>query len=141
MNPPDFINTIYLGDRACKGLKIESWNKIVRIHVDLISRVRDPSGRWNYYVGEDIEDGEMVFTDVDAFSMTPPGLIPNDYIDGIEIIEIIKISDGKILYIFEVNIGSVDSDPKIMPSAVILRITASGVHLEDPKKPGVMITE
>lgn len=34
------IERIYLGDRAVKGIEIDSWDLIVRIKIDFISRLK-----------------------------------------------------------------------------------------------------
>lgn len=31
-----FLDTIYLGDRACKSIIFDGWNETVRIHADCI---------------------------------------------------------------------------------------------------------
>lgn len=48
-DPEVFLKTIYLGDGGCKGLLLYSGDRRLRILIDCISRVRDPSGLWNYY--------------------------------------------------------------------------------------------
>jgi hypothetical protein len=78
MNPQPFLNTIYLGDRACKAIYIDAWNKVAKIQIDSISRVRGET--WDYYTNEDIVDGWLVFLGVESFTMSPPGKIPNDYV-------------------------------------------------------------
>ena len=77
-----FMKTIYLGDRACKKIVLDSWNNRVMIQVDCISRIRDSSGHWNFYTAEDIPDAFIVLSQVEFFAMEPPGLIPNDQIDA-----------------------------------------------------------
>ncbi len=82
MKPHEFLKTIYLGDRACKGLVLDGWNEEVKIHIDAISRVRGDA--WNFHTAEDVDDGFLVFEGVDHISFDPPGLIPNDAIGNIE---------------------------------------------------------
>ena len=60
----EFLKTIYLGDRACKSVTIGGWGNRIVIQVDEISRVRDPSGQWNYYNDENIANGLLVFSEV-----------------------------------------------------------------------------
>ena len=70
MNSSDFIKTIYLGDRACKGVVIDGWNSLVKIHIDNISRIRSLSGNWELYTDEDIENGFIVFEFVESIRFT-----------------------------------------------------------------------
>ena len=37
MNPTEFLKSIYLGDRACKALLIDSWKKRMAIQVNVVS--------------------------------------------------------------------------------------------------------
>ncbi|AVF35278.1 DUF6258 family protein [Rahnella sikkimica] len=74
------IERIYLGDRSVKGIEIDSWNLIVRIKIDFISRLKPGSQNWGFYTDEDIGDGYMVFSGVTSFQVSPPGAIPDDYI-------------------------------------------------------------
>lgn len=134
MKPGQFIETIYLGDRACKKIEIDGWNNIVRIQVNEISRIRDPSGRWNYYNDENIVDGYIVFTDVKSFVFDPPGFIPND---ELELYSVESIDGGN--YRFVVIITSVNQMSE--GTNVTITIEAKGIHLEDPQKPGVKICE
>ncbi|MGE6786311.1 DUF6258 family protein [Ensifer adhaerens] len=82
MKPDEFLKTIYLGDRACKGLVLDGWNEEVKIHIDAISRVRGDA--WNFHTAEDVDDGFLVFEGVDHISFDPPGRMPNDEIGNIE---------------------------------------------------------
>jgi len=65
MNIEDFLRTIYLGDRACKAIEIDGWEKTVRIKVDCISRLQTGTEAWNYYTDEDVVDGFLVFREVE----------------------------------------------------------------------------
>lgn len=73
---PDLLKTIYLGDRACKSIKVDGWNDTVVVEVDCISRVR--GAQWDYYNDENLDDGLLVFEDVRSIEFQPPGLIPDD---------------------------------------------------------------
>lgn len=140
MDPIEFLKTIYLGDRGLKNILIDGWNNRVVLQIDLISRVRDASGYWNFYSDEDIADGFLVFTGVESIRVDPPGLIPNDFIDviGAERLE------GKAQERFCVRFSTPASVTR--PDGVtvldgVTEIVAKGVHLEDPARPGLQIIE
>jgi hypothetical protein len=82
MKPDDFLNSIYLGDRACKAILLDGWKKEVKIQIDAISRVRGET--WDFYSAEDVVDGFLVFEGVDHISFDPPGNMPNDDFGDIE---------------------------------------------------------
>lgn len=85
MESKEFLDTIYLGDRACVSIFIDSVKDEVKIGVDEISRVR--SDKWNYYTDEDLEGGFIVFARVKSIYFDPPGFIPNDMIGKFDVIE------------------------------------------------------
>jgi len=96
------LDSIYLGDRACKGLYIDAWDQIVRLKVDCISRLRPGTQRWNFYTDEDIDDGWLVFDGVDQFNLQNDGYVPNDLINDIEIVA----TDGdKVVVEVSIEIG------------------------------------
>lgn len=134
MNAKDFIDTIYLGDRGCKEVCINGWDDKISIKVDKISRIRNTSGDWNYYSKEDINDGLIVFTGIKGIKFSPPGHIPNDRINYLELSE----TEGEI-YTFKFSIDSVGSDAS--SEEVILEIAASGIHIEDPTRPNLKIID
>ncbi|ECF6265283.1 hypothetical protein FOK27_23425 [Salmonella enterica] len=74
------FDRIYLGDRAIKKIEFDLWEKEIRMQINLISRLAYGTTEWNFYNNEDLEDGYFVFFDVDCFSITPEGSIPDDYI-------------------------------------------------------------
>ncbi len=74
------IDRIYLGDRALKGIEFDLWNKQVRLQINLISRLAHGEIEWGFYEDEDLEDGFLVFSDVNYFNIAPDGAIPDDYI-------------------------------------------------------------
>lgn len=137
MNPEQLWNTIYLGDRACKAILIDGWEQRVSFQVNLISRLRPGTTTWNFYTDADIENGWLVFTDVQSICFDPSGPIPNDFINDVEVKPIPL--GGKAAWRFELSISSVGE--RGISTEVIIRIEANGFHLEDPAKPGVKITE
>lgn len=132
MLPNDFLKTIYLGDRAFKSLTMNGWEDRVVIQIDEISRVRDPSGTWNFYNDENIVDGLLVFSEARSILFKPPGIIPNDYIDNLNAE---PLPDG--FYRFTISAGSVDE--KSQSTDVLITIDAKRLHLEDPARPGIAI--
>jgi hypothetical protein len=90
MTPYDFLKTIYLGDRSCIGLTIDtSDNKNAKINilVDCISRVRPGTSQWDFYADEDVINGSLTFSQIRSFSIYPGGYLPNGHIDSIEVIK------------------------------------------------------
>ncbi len=132
MLPSELAKTIYLGDRAFKSLTIDGSESRIVIQIDEISRVRDPSGKWNYYNDENIVDGLLVFSEVRSILFEPTGPIPNDYIDYLEA-ELLP--DG--FYRFRVSAGSVNELSQ--STDVLITMDAKRFHLEDPTKPGFVI--
>ena len=135
MRAEELVKSIYLGDRGVKALFIDIWDETVRIKIQKISRVRDPSGNWNFYTAEDIDDGIILLEGVRSLSLTPPGFLPNDYIHGYEVRRL--PGDDPDIFEFEMEIGSVDERAKT--TAVTLRIVAKAMSLEDPSRPGLKI--
>jgi hypothetical protein len=136
MDPEDFIKTIYLGDRACKALLIESWNKRVAVQIDVISRLKANTDSWDFYTDEDIKDGWLVFSGVRAIQFVPSGPLPNDYVNDFSVTRLER-SQGQTLYAFELSIGSVGEEG--IGTEVLVTIEADDVHLEDPTRPGETI--
>jgi hypothetical protein len=138
MTPAELLKTIYLGDRACKGIYIDGWNGSVSLHVDVISRIRSPSGTWDYYADEDIPDGRLVFTGVTGIRFDPSGPVPNDLIHEIRVVDVQDLRSGKELFLFVLSISSVDEAGT--PTEVKLEIHAANLHLEDPRRAGEVIS-
>lgn len=134
MNPHDLARTVYLGDRYCIDIYHDETESRVVVETNLISRIRDHTGKWNYYSDEDIPNGRLVFEGVEGFSMTPEGATPNDAINAFEVAQ---SSIGA--YEFVLFIDSVNALGKIQE--VLVRISARSFHLEDPQKPGVRIID
>lgn len=84
MGKRGFLDSIYLGDRACKRIVLDTWKSELLIQVTCISRAR--GGAWNFDTSEDIDDGYLVFEGVKAVRFDPSGLMMNDLIGDIEII-------------------------------------------------------
>lgn len=127
MNIRQFMKTIYLGDRALKEIVIDSYNNEIKLKIDCISRIRDSEGMWNYYNDENIEDGYIVFSDIQTFSMEPKGVIPNDYINDWKCEEI-----GKEIYEIVFNIGSYNSENQYRETTICIH--ARNICLEDASK-------
>lgn len=132
MKPRDFIRTLYLGDRACKAIIINGWKSNVRVQVNCISRVRSASGTWDYYVDEDIAEGFLVFSEVQACELNNGGHLPNDSINSLEVVE--EVDDASTI---EMSIDAVDKDG--YHHETYLRVTCKTVYLEDPARQGVKI--
>ena len=124
MNIRQFMKTIYLGDRGLKEIVIDSYNNEIKLKIDCISRIRDSEGMWNYYNDENIEDGYIVFSDIQTFSLEPKGVIPNDYINDWKCEEI-----DKGIYEIVFNIGSYNSEMQYQET--IICIHAKNICLED----------
>lgn len=136
MNPSEFVHTIYLGDRYCKSILIDSYNEKVKIQINEISRVRSASAQWEFYIDEDIEDGLIVFTGIESVIFEPQGLIPND---EIEFVSIEPLEDNKDKFLFNLFAVSCDKNGKCTEGTI--KIIATGIHLEDPHNPDCAIKE
>jgi len=133
MDAVDFVRTLYLGDRACKSITIDAWNAAVRITVNTISRVRSPSGQWDYYTAEDVDDGVLVFDGVTYIDLRNDGALPNDLINAIEA-ELIG-SQTEI----RLSIDSVAADAAHRET--ILTVRCRAVYIEDASRPGHKIVD
>ena len=129
VTPADFVKTIYLGDRGCKGIFINAWEERIEVWVDDISRIRGES--WDFYTDEDIPDGRIVFSGARSVRFDPPGPIPNDYIHSLSVVE---DEEG---WRFTLSVASVESGGA--RAQVAIEIGASSIHLEDPRRPGEKI--
>jgi len=137
LTPIEFLNTIYLGDRGCKAIRIETWKREVVLEIDQLSRIRSESGNWEFYTDEDIIDGRLVFTGVESVGFDPSGPLLNDFINDISATVGSGESNGR--WVFEVWIGAAASDGRSIE--VKVRIVAADVHIEDPARPGVKIRD
>jgi hypothetical protein len=122
-----------LGDRRCKSILIDSQNGTVSVQIDEISRIRSKTGNSEFYNKENIMDGRIVFTDVTAVNFDPSGPVPNDWI------ELVDVKPEGDKYVIAFSLGAIDQAGN--SKEVSFRVTAKAVHLEDPSKPGVRITD
>jgi hypothetical protein len=134
MTPEQFLKTVYLGDRACKGYIVDIWERRFSLVVDSISRIRSPSGIWDFDTSEDISDGCLVFENITSLAFTPSGSIPNDYILGI------SVEPSQDSYIFQVSVASTSSEDSTS-CVVEISLHATGVYLQDPGWPDKKIRE
>lgn len=128
MTPIEFTNTIYLGDRSCKAVIVDSWDDIVKLKIDCISRVRSPTG-WNFYNDENLDDGYIVFTSVKKFNWSSNGQLPNCYINILEV----KLSEVADYYEFKFIVNGVlkSSTPITQDwGDIVLTILAKNIYLE-----------
>jgi len=130
--PDQLLKSVYLGDRACRGLRLDTVNKRFEVVVDLISRIRSADGLWNYYSEEDIPDGRLVFENVSAVSLEPPGPLPNDYILGI------SVEQQEDRFVFKIRVASVEAEGSC---EVTITIHASEFYLSDPRTPDARIRD
>ena len=125
LNPIEFLKTIYYGDRYCTAFVVDEINKIIEIHINLISRIRNKSGHWNYYSDEDIENGILVITNVKEVCMDKSGLMPNDQIYDIYA----KQVDEKN-YEFTIETSYIDEDARTHD--LFIKVIGQGVYITDP---------
>jgi hypothetical protein len=138
LTPAEFLRTVYVGDRACKAIRIESWRNEVMLEVDELSRIRSSSGQWDFYTAEDIPDGRIVVSGVEAIHFEPPGPLPNDFINAISA-KLVGDDPEMKRWEFEASISSVALDGS--STEVIVRIIGADVHLEDPARDGLKIRD
>jgi hypothetical protein len=133
----ELVKTIYLGDRACKHIVLDGWHKRFSIVIDRISRIRNPSGKWDFYSNEDIVDGAIVFEGLISFEFSPPGFVPCDWIEFIDVSPISDSSGKKSQFKATLSLGAIDA--KGDSQEVTLTIVATSLHLENPAAPGLKI--
>jgi len=133
VNPPEFVKTVYLGDRAVKAITIDCWNARIAVQVDVVSRLRPGTDRWDFYTAADVRDGLIVFTGVTTLSFHPPGPLPNDTVNDFTVVA----GAGADSWRFELSVGTGDGSGTL--SEVTVTIEATAVHIEDPAAPGVAL--
>lgn len=133
MNPFDFLKSVYLGDRACKSIFIDSWDSVVKIGINSISRIRSESGNWDYYTDEDVDDGFLVFEGVSYFSLSPEGLLPNDLVNEV------LVRPRECGDLWEIEIGVDSANEKGEAIEVRIKMIASKVCIE--RKDGSRVDE
>jgi hypothetical protein len=124
----DFIESIYLGDRACRAICIDGWNKRVVIQVDSISVIRDLKKGWDPTSDRNVENACLVFSGVTSVVLTPPGYPPNDYIHGLKVT---PTAGG--CYEFALDVASVDAAGRT--TEVTVRVVGTGAHLSPVEAP------
>ena len=135
----EFIKSIYLGDRICKQIIIDGLHKVLAIEVDRISRIRNTSGKWDFYGGEDIVNGRIVFGGLISFEFNPCGFVPSDWIEFIDVNQMFGASMEKSHFKATLSLGAIDS--KGNAQDIILTIIATSLYLEDLSKPSLKITD
>ncbi len=134
MNVKKFVSSIYLGDRACKKISIDSWGQELSVEVDTISRIRSEDGNWDFNDDENIENGQLVFGKVKNVFFDENGNIPNDQINSFDVIE---QENGS--YCFTLSIDSVSDDGSNQET--IIKIIAGSIGIRDPLNSEVLIVD
>jgi hypothetical protein len=83
MDIREFLRSIYLGDRACMSLLVDSWNSELKVQVTSISRLT--AGKWVAGASEELGNAFLVFEGVTSLAFDPSGYLPNDVISAIEV--------------------------------------------------------
>lgn len=135
MKPQEFLKTLYLGDRVCKRLIFDGWDDRILIQVNVISRIRNDSGLWDFYSQEDIPDGIIVFSGVRSYQWNSKGCLPNDYVE-IEVSSERETLESD-LYQFKIYLGRMEKTGIVDTE---LLVEAQAIHLEDPRFPNKRIT-
>lgn len=134
MNPIEFLRTLYWGDRYCKEFTVDTANKTVKLQVNCISRIRDKSGEWNFYVDEDVYNAILVFTDVEKITVNQPNLFPND-----QIYDVYAKTEHNGYYKFVIETSHVSDRNETID--LKLELIGRTVYLIDPRCPQNFITE
>lgn len=120
----ELIGSVYLGDRACTGISIDSWESKIHIRTDSVL-IKKKYEELKEIPELDVPNGQLVLENVTYFSMEPKGFIPNDYINELNV-TYESLSD---LLIFNLSISSVNE--KGLSTEVILEIHADNISICD----------
>lgn len=121
----ELVESIYLGDRGCKAVLIDYERREVRIQIDCISRIR--GDKWDFYNDENLEDGFLVFEDVQSIRFEPQGFMINDFIGEFRVEEL-QEENVKFKFIFVA--GSYSNGQH---ADVAIEILANSFALQDCK--------
>jgi hypothetical protein len=135
MTPIELLQSIYLGDRVIVGIFIGTYERVAKIQIDCISRIRSADGLWNFYTAEDIEDGLLVFSQVYSLRIEPAGSLPCDYVVDFGVCEVTTPQFAG----YEFHFDSADPNGPNKGFAKVI-ILAKEFHIENPKVPGAKIT-
>lgn len=120
-----FLKSLYLGDRYCKGIEIDSFAGEIKIRINRISRILDGATSWNYYTDQDIENGSIVFKGIRSFYWDSVlGGLPNE---SVYLIDVVEETDA--LATVKIVIGSIDDDANA--SEVVIKFSFEECYLED----------
>ncbi|MBK7707003.1 MAG: hypothetical protein IPJ30_14890 [Acidobacteria bacterium] len=122
----NLIERIYLGDRYCKRILIDSERASVGIQVNVISFLRPGTVSWDFYADEDIVGAWLCFEDVVTIRFDPPGPLPNDAILSLQAVV------GEKNTTFSILVGSVSENGK--SSEIEIRIIAKSLSLKSPEQ-------
>jgi hypothetical protein len=130
-----FLKVLYLGGRRCTRITMDGARSRLELHVNVVSRVDEPRG--DLSTDEDIVDGVLVFADVAAMALAPRAPIPDDYIEGVVLVDSRSRSGGAAKWTFLICLGAVDKQAR--STAVTLTVEADDFYIEDPRAPGVPV--
>lgn len=122
------LKSLYLGDCACKAIWIRSWKQEVAIQVDAMSRIQPDGG---VVLGSVLEDPWIVFTSVDALSITPLGPIPNDAIEVESVEQVESLQRDGLRYETKLAVTSVQGVGKYVHLTITLRHGGAFVENRD----------
>ena len=128
MDIVDFLGTVYLGDRMCSAISIDGVSSEIRLHIDLISRVRGTE--WNFYSDEDVSNGAMVFEGVRSFSLGPERCLPPNA--WIEVVSATRLNAdlNKVV----ISLGNVGSNAVSTELVLTLECQAMSIETTDGRR-------
>ena len=134
MDVPTFIKTLYFGDEGIERIIIDGSREEIAIQVSGVARNRGE--RSTTEQDEFVENGLLVFEGAKSILLTPPGVIPSDFVDDITA-EAIPNSNDHVVVVSTATVVMVDG--QFRSEKCLITIVAARVGLEDPKKPGERI--